>query len=123
MIDEHPDCPELGGEALERHLFTCERCRGRARLSAAFKAVAAPPENDRVSEAFLSRVLASHGVRRRRDRVRRYLAVAAAVLLFFFFAGTGHRQSAGTASLETERSAEDAYASLTAPNALEALPD
>jgi len=123
MRDEIQECPELSGEALERHLFGCERCRGRARLAAAFKTVAAPPESDRVTDAFLSRVLAAHGIRRRRDRARRYLAVAAAVLLFFFFAGTGHRQSAGSASLESQRGAEDAYASLTAPNALEALPD
>ena len=124
--DERLDeCPELSGEALERHLFGCERCRGRARLAAAWKALGAPAASEAtVTDAFLARVLASNGARRRRERARRYLAIAAAVLLFFFFAGTGHRQSAGSASLETDRSAEDAYANLTAPTPLDtALPD
>ena len=58
-------CPELSGEALERHLFVCEACRDDARMASAWKALAESPEGAeaRVSEAFLSRLSAA----RRRD--------------------------------------------------------
>jgi len=113
-------CPELSGEALERHLFVCKACRDDARMASAWKALAESPEGGeaRVSEAFLSRLFAA----RRRDGARlrrhRYLLAAAAVLLFFLAAGTSHSER-GT--VDTDRPPEEAFSSLASTSVLEGL--
>jgi predicted anti-sigma-YlaC factor YlaD len=113
-------CPELSGEALERHLFVCEACRDDARMASAWKALAESPEGAeaRVSEAFLSRLSAA----RRRDgarvRRRRYLLAAAAVLLFFFAAGTSQSERG---AVDTDRPPEEAFSSLASTSVLEGL--
>ena len=114
------ECPELTGEALERHLFVCESCRADARLASAWKTLAEHPEGAeaRVDEAFLARLAAARrrdGARRRR---RRYLLAAAAVLLFFFAAGTS-QSPPGTS--DGDRPPEEAFSSLQSPPALDGL--
>jgi hypothetical protein len=114
------ECPELLGEELERHLFVCEDCRARARVSAALRVLAAEsPEPFPVREEFLSRVLsARRSDARRNTRRRRFLLAAAALLLFSFFAGEAHRKSAGPGP---ELQAEAAYASIAGPSEIEGL--
>jgi hypothetical protein len=113
------ECPELSGEELERHLFVCEDCRARARMSAAWRALAAEsPEPSPVREEFLSRVLAARRSGARRDRRRRFLLAAAALLLFSFFAGEAHRKNSGPGP---ELQAEEAYATLASPSDIEGL--
>ncbi|HEY7114183.1 MAG TPA: hypothetical protein VIA45_14735 [Thermoanaerobaculia bacterium] len=114
------DCPELSGEALERHLFVCDSCRADARLGSAWKTLAERPEGAeaRVDEAFLARLSAA----RRRDGVRvrrrRYLLAAAAVLLFFFAAGTSQ---APPATSDGDRPPEEAFSSLASQPTLEGI--
>lgn len=117
------ECPELSGEALERHLFVCEACRTQARISTAWRALASPDADDAsaIREAFLARVLSSRRQDSRRIRRRRCLLAAAALLLFFFCAGGGHRRGLDPGP---DRRAEEAFANLTSPSELEAfLPD
>lgn len=118
--NDRAECPELSGEALERHLFGCESCRIDARISAAWKALSAPDAEGPapVRDAFLSRVLTARRSGLRRDRRRRYLLAAAAVLLFFFFAGSGQRS--GVTS-DPEIRAVDAFATLTATSSVEEM--
>jgi hypothetical protein len=114
------DCERLTGEALERHLFACADCRGRARLAAVWDTLRderpADATDAPAEERFVAGVLAAvrrDGSRRRRQRL--WLA-AAAVLLFFFAAGANLAdRSAAPASPEEE------YAGLTAPSALDGL--
>jgi len=113
------ECPELSGEELQRHLFVCEDCRARARVSAAWRVLAAEsPEPSPVREEFLSRVLSARRSHARSTRRRRFLLAAAALLLFSFFAGEAHRKSAGPGP---ELQAEAAYASLVGPSEIEGL--
>jgi len=112
-------CPELSGEALERHLFVCEDCRAQARLSAAWRFLGAEgTEEAPVREEFLARVL---GARRRafvRARRFRYLLAAAALLLFCFFAGSGHRSRTGQPS---DHQTEEALATVASPAEFDSL--
>jgi len=115
------DCEGLTGEALERHLFVCADCRPRVRLSTAWDALREQRSEDgepmaAAGEQFVARVLAAlrrDGSRRRR---RRLLLYAAAVLLFFFAAGANSRDRAPAPS-----SAEETYAGLASPSALDGL--
>jgi predicted anti-sigma-YlaC factor YlaD len=119
ISNDRSGCPELSGEALERHLFVCEDCRAQARLAAAWRFLAAEgPEEAPVREEFLARVL---GARRRgvlQDRRFRYFLAAAALLLFCFFAGSGHRSRTGQPS---DRQAEEALATVASPAEFESL--
>ncbi len=113
-------CPELSGEALERHLFVCEACRDDARMASAWKALAESPEG---AEAPRQRglpvaALRRAAPRRARLRLRRYLLAAAAVLLFFFAAGTS-QSARGT--VDTDRPPEEAFSSLASTSVLEGL--
>jgi hypothetical protein len=101
------------------HVFLCGSCRTRIRLAAAWKQIPPPSslENaEPASEDFLKRIAASLSEDRRRRLKRRALLSAAAALLFFFLAGTGQESR----SAETSR-AEESYARLVAPSALESL--
>src|SRR5262249_37382921 len=117
---EERKCPDLAGEALERHLFVCDSCRADARLASAWKALAERPEGAeaRVDEAFLARLAPA----RRRDGVRmrrgRDPLAAAPVLLFFFAAGTSQT---GPAASDTDRPPEEAFSNLQSPPALDGL--
>ena len=108
------DC--FAGRTDERHLFVCPACRAEARVASAWKAMRlreAPVEPD---DVFVARVV--RGVRRDRARRlrRRIWAAAAAAALFFFFAGFAHELASRPAP-----SAEESYASLASPNAMEGL--
>jgi len=113
-------CEQLTGEALERHLFLCADCRGRARLAAAWDAMREERPGDGTAaaadERFVAGVLAA--VRRdgSRRRLRRLWLAAAAVLLFFFAAGANFADRAAAPA-----SPEEEYAGLTAPSALDGL--
>ena len=113
-------CEQLTGEALERHLFACADCRGRARVVAAWDALRAERPNGGMdasaNECFVAGVLAA--VRRdgSRRRLRRLWLAAAAVLLFFFAAGANFADRAAAPA-----SPEEEYAGLTAPSALDGL--
>ena len=112
-------CPELSGEALERHLFVCAACRADARLEHAWSALresGGAPGAVPLDERFVSRVLALRRTALARERRARLLAAAAAVLLFFFFTGTGsHRTTTD------HRGAEEALVTVLAPSPLDGL--
>jgi len=102
-------CEGLTGEALERHLFVCEHCRGDVRLSAAWEALRgdrAETSPAPASEAFVSRVLRARRREIVRERRRRFLLAAAAVLLFFFAAGANSQRATPPPNTD------DVYASL-----------
>jgi hypothetical protein len=104
----------LSGEALERHLFLCEECRGGMRLSAAWEALKgerAEGELPPAGDAFHARVRAAIARDASRRRRRRWLLAAAAVLLFFFAAGANSRDRTAPSP-----SAEEDYASLSSPS-------
>ena len=101
------------------HLFLCPRCRAQRRVNAAWDRLPGParsetPEHPR--EEFVERVVEAVARDRRRCRRRRAAISVAAGLAFFFLAGAGEE----TRSLETAR-ADEAYARLVAPPALEGL--
>ncbi len=101
------------------HVFLCRACRARVRLAAAWKRIPRPSSLEKAepaSEEFLERIAASLSEDRRRRLKRRALLSAAAALLFFFLAGTGQESR----SADTAR-AEESYARLVAPSALESL--
>jgi hypothetical protein len=101
------------------HVFVCRACRTRVRLAAAWKQIPRPSSLERAepaSEDFLKKIASSLSEDRRRRLKRRALLSAAAALLFFFLAGTGQESR----SAETVR-AEESYAHLVAPSALESL--
>jgi hypothetical protein len=101
------------------HVFVCRSCRTRIRLEAAWKRIPPPSSLERVepaSEDLVNRIAASLSKDRRRRAKRRALLSAAAALLFFFLAGTEQESR----SADTLR-AEESYARLVAPSALESL--
>ena len=106
----------LARRSNEGHLFVCPSCRADARIAAAWKALPlreAPVEAD---DRFVAAVLGS--LRQdvaRRSQYRFWLAAAAAAL-FFFFTGIALESASKPAA-----TAEESYATLTSPNALEGL--
>jgi hypothetical protein len=101
------------------HVFACRACQAEIRLAAAWRRIPRPSslENaEPASDDFLRRITTSLWEDRRRRLKRRALLSAAAALLFFFLAGTGQESR----SAETVR-AEESYARLVAPSALESL--
>jgi len=107
----------LAGRADESHLFVCPFCRAEARAAAAWKELRLRETPVAADDVFVARVL--RGVRQDRARrlQRRFWAVAAAAALFFFFAGFAHESESRPAGA----TAEESYASLASPNALEGL--
>ncbi len=106
----------------QRHLFTCPACRAQVRLHAAWKSLPQPLEQEvpePADERFVRRVMDAVRRDRRRQQRHRAALAAAAALLFFFCAGAGQETAANLAT-----GAEDSYAELLAPAALEGfLPD
>ncbi len=101
------------------HVFLCRACRAQIRLTAAWRQIPRPSSLEKAEPApedFLQRITASLSEDRRRRLKRRAFLSAAAALLFFFLAGTGQESR----SAETVR-AEESYARLVAPSALESL--
>lgn len=112
---------ERRGPDEEAHLFVCESCRREARLAAAWKSIAPPPEEELnpapVPERFVRAVI--EGVREdRRRRTRNRLLAAAAALLFFFAAGASHQiASSGSGGVD------DTYTQLETQDLGSLLPD
>ena len=105
-----------------RHLFACPTCRAEVRLNAAWRNFPGPVElevPEPADERFVRRVMDAVREDRRRQLRNRMGLAAAAALLFFFFAGAGQQTATSLAT-----GAEDSYAELLGPSALEGfLPD
>jgi hypothetical protein len=103
----------------EPHLFRCEPCRTDWRLRRAWKrlpGLAGLEAEVPVDEVFVERVrTAIRDDRRRRAALLARLGAAAA-LLFFFFAGAGSERASSVVT-----GAEQEYAQLTQPSALDGL--
>lgn len=104
----------IGRRNDEGHLFACSACRADARISAGWKALAAPGAAGEAEEMFVERVVARLA-RERQTRVqRRWFAAAAAAAVFAFCAGYAHERASGQAATPTP----EEYAALAAPNGL-----
>ena len=105
-------------QADSAHLFSCPSCRAEARLAQAWKGLPRSEQEETAAEPD-SRFVRSVVVSVRRDRTRRLKArlalLAAAALLFFFFFGTGHEAA------RPSNGAEESYAAIVSPSALEGL--
>lgn len=111
------DC--FRGRHDQKHLFACPICRADARMARAWKGLAHPASLETpvpAGELFVKKILGA--VRRDRAQAirRRTWAAAVAALLFFFFAGLAQEIAATPTT-----TAEDSYAALVAPNALDGL--
>ncbi len=106
----------LAHRADESHLFACPACRGDARIAAAWKDLplreAPVAADERLIAAILENLEHDDA---ERSRSRLWLAAAAAAL-FFFFTGLALESSSKPAA-----AAEESYASLASPSALEGL--
>jgi hypothetical protein len=101
----------------EAHLFVCPDCRADARISAAWKAIPLGETPRPADDGFVGRVVRRARDQRARAARRRFWLAAAAAALFFFFAGFAHESIPAPAA----GAAEESYATLAAPNALDGL--
>jgi hypothetical protein len=100
-----------------RHLFACAACRADIRVAAAWRALGSLDSIERpgpADERFIARALDEIRRDRARTFLRRAALVAAAALLFTFFFGTSHERARSTLVV-----ADDSYAALASPSALD----
>jgi hypothetical protein len=106
----------LARRADEGHLFVCPACRADARIAAAWRSLPLREAPAAADNRFVAAVLGNLGRDdARRSRSRFWLAAAAAAL-FFFFTGLALESASKPAA-----TAEESYATLATPNALEGL--